>query len=454
MNLIKMSEQLNQRSGEPQTHAFIRKLASKKFEELNWPSKKMELWRYSPTHKLQGDYLPQINAISEDKKDVTTNKNPLDFNAIQATLRASLKDFIDPRFETIIIHQGQIILSEDSKNGLISPHFQIISLKKALEQGLIDSSSFKTEENKLEALNLSYFEDGYFLKINEQAKLKKPLHLIYLHSSDSSSNPLFQTRFVVSCAKGSEATLIETHMVTSSLESNAHGVSGSSWNNSTSLIQIEDEAHLNFIQWSETPASHQDTHRTHITLQNKSKLHYLQGIFCEGWKRNELNIRTEGSDAEMIIHSFGFSQKDGVIDQPSRIEFSNSANQCQQIFKNLLTDQSRAIFNGFIKIHPAGQKTDCSQLHQSLLLSSTAEVDTKPELEIYADDVKATHGATVGSLNPDELFYFQSRGISEEKVRSMLCLGFLMELCDELTVKSVPNYLKSRIKEFWMKDFQ
>ncbi len=89
-----------------------------------------------------------------------------------------------------------------------------------------------------------------------------------------------------------------------------------------------------------------------------------------------------------------------------------------------------------------------------MLLSDEAEVDTKPELEIYADDVQATHGATVGQLNADELFYFQSRGISKEKAYSLICLGFLSALCDHLSNHDIQTYLKTRIKEVWMKEEQ
>lgn len=514
MDLLKQSEQLNQRVGEPQAYALIRSLAAKQFTALHWPTKKLEAWRYSPVQRLQSEHIPQINfediksSTKKSNASVITNQTvssnqgesqthrelhtpgeqpPPSHEGLQIheQLPTLLASITNPHFESIIFYNGTpldwapkmdetSVSSSSALSGSVikakasntpsatnTALFEIKTLKQALSEGLIDSASLKTENNKLEALNLSYFDQGYVVYLHENAVINKPIHIIHLYSS-TEEKPLFQSRLHIIAAKNSHSTVLETHYVLNKTETalsfKAETPQSSNytsiWNNSTSVVEIKDEAHLTFIQWSELPSVQQDTHRTHITLQNKSHLHLLQGSFCEGWRRSELTITPQGSDAEIIVHSLGLSKKDGIVDQPSVIDFAGPNNQCQQIVKNLLLNQSRAIFNGHIKIQPSAQKTNSSQLHQSLLLSAEAEVDSKPELEIYADDVQATHGATVGQLNADELFYFQSRGISKEKAYSLICLGFLTELCDHLPNQEIQTYLKSRISDVWMKEEQ
>lgn len=462
MDLLKQSEQLNQRANEPKAHALIRAQAAKQFSALNWPTKKLEAWRYSPTQRLQVEYTPQINVTNLKTFDKTPDTNS---SSIEGDLRSFLSSITNTHFESIIFYNGKITSALEINSTSSKPSFfEIKTLKQSLEEGLINPTSFQGANNKLEALNLSYFDQGYLVYIHENAVIDKPLHIIHLYSSPE-EKPLFQSRLYIMAAKKSQSTLLETHYVLNKIGATPSTPSTQlvpypssqntiAWNNSTTVVNVDDEAHLNFIQWNEVPSPQQDTHRTHITVNNKSHLHFLQGSFCEGWRRNELTLNPQGSEAKITVHSLGLSKKQGILDQPSSIDFAGPNNQCQQIVKNLLLDQSRAIFNGHIKIQPSAQKTNSSQLHQSLLLSSEAEVDTKPELEIYADDVQATHGATVGQLNADELFYFQSRGISKEKAYSLICLGFLTALCDQLTNHAIQAYLKSRIKDVWMKEEQ
>jgi Fe-S cluster assembly protein SufD len=187
-------------------------------------------------------------------------------------------------------------------------------------------------------------------------------------------------------------------------------------------------------------------------LGSESFLHFLSGALSSGWIRNDINITAQGSNSEIFAHGIGFSRGAGVVDQQTSLIFAEPNNKAEQVCKNLLMDSSRTIFNGRIHIQPKAQKTDSAQLHQSLLLSTEAEVDTKPELEIYADDVKATHGATIGQLSADEVFYFQSRGIKRERAQALLSQAFLLDLCERLANRDVQAFLKDRIAAYWQKE--
>ncbi|MEE9479541.1 MAG: SufD family Fe-S cluster assembly protein, partial [Kiloniellales bacterium] len=135
-------------------------------------------------------------------------------------------------------------------------------------------------------------------------------------------------------------------------------------------------------------------------------------------------------------------------DNTTLIEHLKPDTSCREVFKGVLDDHSRAVFQGRIVVHRGAQKTDGHQLNKTLLLSNTAEIDTKPELEIYADDVKCSHGATVGDIDEEALFYLRSRGIPEKQARSLLVQAFLGEAIDEVGIPALHEALLSRVADW------
>lgn len=422
MDILNYANQLNQRVGEPQALPFIRSFGRQALSKLGWPTKRLENWRYSPVARLQAPYLPQMNLTELAQPDV----NKL------------LAEHSSPAFSAIVCFNGMPIHVAAE----LEHKIEFRSLRQALECGELDSNSWTDINDSLEALNISFFDQGAYLKIKERVVLEKPIHCLHFYSS-SDSNPLFQSRFGVFAGSGSSSAIIASHLVVSEHET--------AWLNPSTSLQLDSKAHLTFVHWNEAGTSLQNTYRLAATVGDEAYLHCLHGALTEGWNRSDISICCQGSGAEILLHGVGLSRKQGHLDQQTKLIFKGIKNKAEQICKNLLEDQSRAVFNGRININPGAQKTDSSQLHQSLLLSSEAEVDTKPELEIFADDVKATHGATIGQLNTDEVFYFQSRGISKERARGILCIAFLLDLCERISDVEMQNYLKKRVESYWAK---
>lgn len=422
MEIHKFTEKLNQKIGEPQALSLIRTQGLKALAELNWPTRKLEGWKYSPIHFLKKEFVPQVNTQE--------NSNSLNINNLLSVQSSK-------SFYSIVIENGKILSISPE---LISK-LQIFTLREALEKGFLDSSEFSKIENSLEALNVSLLDSGFYIKLNDHEKIEQPIHWLQCYSA-TENNPLFQSRLTIEIGEYSSCTFIESHYHVSPSEI--------AWINTSTNLLLKDHSKLNFIQWNETNSSLQHTSRTRVIVEDCVVFHHLLGSLSNGWTRNELSVSCHGINSELNLHGLGLSIGSGIIDQQSKLIFHGESNKSEQIYKNIVLDNSKAIFSGQISIKEQAQKTDSSQLHQTLLLSSQAEVDTKPQLEIYADDVKATHGATVGQLDEDELFYIQSRGISLERARSMLCLAFLVDLCERISApKTMHGFLKNRIENYW-----
>lgn len=429
MEIVKTLEKRNAKRGEPQGLQLMRQLATRRFESLGWPQKQNENWKYSPISRLKKKFEYDDN--SNDNVDENQGSVP-DKEQIRAQWSSS-------GFHLILLFNGRLIHQDND----LLPSLEIRSLKDAIEQGWIHFSSMDDIDDPLEALNLADLQSGLHLRISDNSVLDKPIHCIHLFSTKQNL-ALYQNYLHIEGGKSSSATIIESSILLSSGET--------LWCNSKTHLSLQEKAHLNYIHWNELSSDFQITHTLSAETAREAYLHHLEGALGSGWSRTKMSVLAKGEKAEIISHSLGLTKGTGVSEFISKFSFLEPSSTIEQRAKNLLFESSKAVFNGCIHINQKAQKTEASQLHQSLLLSEGSEVDTKPELEIFADDVKAKHGATVGQLNPDELFYFQSRGINKERARTILCTAFLLELCDRFPQAILKNYLSERIQSYWKKE--
>lgn len=484
MTLLNEMEKLNQRLAEPQAFSLIRQMGRKEFEKLGWPTKKWESWRYSPAHKLQLAFKPQLDLHTKVNSAVssldTTNASTsstlpsiLMGTITENEIQSIIAKWSHPEMAVLMTVNGHIVKMDPS----LKDSIQTLSLPQAFMQGKIDSSHFNYLGNSLDSLNLSFFDRGQWIKVVQSVPESKPIHWIQCFSSDD-LNPLFQERFYWHLTENTHCTVLMTPVIlkpngsasapnsSQKLNSKSSTIPDSStatdsstvdlksdhsnsiyWSNSILHIQLDPHSNLHWIDWKELHQESQFTQRNIIKLSDGTLLHLLQGGLASGWSRSETFISVKGVQNKISLHTVCGTLDEGIADQQTSIQFIGTDNQAEQICKNLLLGSSRAIFNGHIEIQTTAQKTDSSQLHQSLLLSPKAEVDTKPQLEIFADDVKATHGAAIGQLNPDEIFYMQSRGISYERAKSILCVAFLLDLTERLSSPILRDYLKRSLNQ-------
>ncbi len=187
--------------------------------------------------------------------------------------------------------------------------------------------------------------------------------------------------------------------------------------------------------------------RTQIFLEEFANLHSYSHQSGAILGRNNLDVYHIGKNSTSVVDGTYLCSKNQVIDNHTKIDHVVGDCQSSQLYKGIIQDQARAVFNGQVVIRHGSQKASSEQLNKNLLLSSEAEVDSKPELAIYADDVKATHGSTIGQLNEEEIFYFESRAISRAKAIQLLSKGFIFEVAIKFAHPTILKWLQKNLEQ-------
>ncbi len=288
------------------------------------------------------------------------------------------------------------------------------------------------------ALNTALMEDGLVLRVGHGAVLNEPLEVLFV-GGVSPQAVAYHPRLLVMLEADSRAALVEHHV---GLGDNAY------FANTASEIRLAEGARLDHLKvQSECPKGYHLA-TSHVWLDRQATFVSFALSLGAQLSRNEQHVRLEGEGARCRLNGAYLMRGRQHCDNTTLIEHLKPDTSCREVFKGVLDDHSRAVFQGRIVVHREAQKTDGHQLNKTLLLSNTAEIDTKPELEIYADDVKCSHGATVGDIDEEALFYLRSRGIPEKQARSLLVQAFLGEAIDEVGIPALHEALLSRVADW------
>lgn len=390
------------------------------------PTRKTEHWKYTPvTALLQQDFLRP----ADSKVDLT-----------QA--RACLAQL--PDAARIVLVNGQLNheLSDFStlaQQGVITLFSQCTAAQRELVNTHL-GSALNTGKHLFAALNYSTIADGLLLHAPALQKLAQPVYVVYLGST--LDTPAWaQTRLLVVAEPGAELQLIE--------QFDSVGEQNNLFHNHVTEIVLQPNARLQHIRLQVEQEALSHINGLHIKLTRDS--HYEQhGIaFGNQLKRNDINVNFAGENSACVLNGVFLSKHRQHIDNHLNLEHATPLCTSNTAFKGFVTDESRAIFNGRIHIHPQAQKTEAHLNNKNLLLSKKAELDTKPELEIYADDVKCSHGASIGQLDEKSLFYFQSRGIDKASAEAMLCLGFVNEKVEQIPSEPMQLLAQHKLGQFF-----
>jgi Fe-S cluster assembly protein SufD len=285
------------------------------------------------------------------------------------------------------------------------------------------------------ALNTALMEDGVVLRVGRGAVLSEPVEVLHLGGL-SDHAVAYHPRLLVLLEADSRAVLVE-HFV--GLSEQAY------FANAATEIRVAEGARLDHIkvQAEGTAATHLAS--CHVWLDRQATFIGFSLSLGAQLSRNEVHVRLEGEGARCRVNGAYLMRGKQHCDNTTLIEHLKPETSCREVFKGVLDDQSRGVFQGRIMVHRGADKTDGHQLSKALLLSDRAEIDAKPELEIYADDVKCSHGATAGDIDEQALFYLRARGIPEARARSLLIQAFLDEALDEVGIPALHEALLSRV---------
>jgi Fe-S cluster assembly protein SufD len=291
-------------------------------------------------------------------------------------------------------------------------------------------------DGALAALNDAFVEDGLVLQVEAGVTVEMPIHLISIGVPVAGTAVAFHPRIIVSVGKGSRATLVESHVAADEGAHFSNGLSDISVGKGATLThaKLQDEAASAFhVALARVTIDDEATY-DNFTLQRGAEL-----------ARNEIRAVIDGSGAECRLNGAYLGAGGQHLDNTTVIDHKAPGSESSEVFKGVLAGKAKGVFQGRIVVHRDAQQTNGNQLNKTLLLSREAEMDTKPELEIYADDVKCSHGATVGELSEMELFYLRARGIDEATARDMLVSAFLNEAVSELRDENLAEAFAGRI---------
>ena len=287
--------------------------------------------------------------------------------------------------------------------------------------------------NAFNALNAAFLSDGAYVHVAKDTALDAPVHLLFVttkRDGDTAAHP----RNLIVLAQGSTASVVEPHV--------ALGSASRYLTNAVSEIVVGENAHLHLCKLTNESdaAYHLATTKVRIDRGGDFRSHAIS----QSGKiiRNEINVLLDGEGAHCSLHGLYMTSGDQLVDNPTSIEHAKPHCTSWIGYKGVLDDKSHAVFSGKVYVHRDAQKTDSNQLNQNMLLSDKATIDTKPLLEIFADDVKCTHGATVGRPPEELVFYFRTRGMSEAMALGMLTYGFADEVVNQIEIDPVRKRLE------------
>ncbi|HWO99423.1 MAG TPA: Fe-S cluster assembly protein SufD [Methylococcus sp.] len=394
------------RKVEPSWLEELRQQALARFEATGFPSPREEEWRYT-------------NIAPIERKLLTAAEVPADNAAAPSLLdRCRIAD----TWSLVFV------------DGVFAPEW---SYRDALPQGLIlDSlySMLEADPGWLEAhlgrvgvaerhgfidFNTAFFTDGAVLRLDDGVILEKPIQLLFVSTRSDGRSTL---RNLICIGRNAEARVVETH-----LGAAATGYLGTVVNE---ILVAENAGFTQYkLQFDGAKAYHFGGSYTRIARDGRYRHHTLSlgGLLV----RNEVHAEL-GRAARTELNGLFLGSGRQHVDNHVRIHHNEPYGTSRVTYRGILKDRSRGIFQGRIVVHPDAQKTDAEMNNRNLLLSEDAEIDTKPQLEIHADDVKCSHGVTVGQLDPTAVFYLESRGIEERAARQMLTYAFAAELVERM----------------------
>jgi Fe-S cluster assembly protein SufD len=396
--------------------ASLREDALHRFLDLGFPTTRDEEWRYTTVAPI----VEQVFTLPE---------------ASPASTRVDLAPFVlagDFAAQLVFVNgQYAPALSEmrDLPAGVV-----VESLASALASRPDDVEPYlapaaTVERQAFTLLNAAFLSDGACIRIPAHATLEKPIHALFVSAPESDRRAtMTHLRVLMVMGADSRATFVESY---------AGPETANYFTNAVTQIVLAENALLDHykIQRESVPASHVST--TFIRAARSATCTSHSVSLGGGLVRNDVMAVLDGEGAECTLNGLYFADQRRFVDNHTTIDHAQPHCDSREMYKGILADAARGVFNGKIIVRPDAQKTDAKQTNRALLLSEDAQINTKPQLEIFANDVKCTHGAAIGQLDEEAVFYLRSRGLSEPEARHMLIHAFASDVLQRMPLASI-----------------
>jgi Fe-S cluster assembly protein SufD len=406
----------------------VREEGFNNFNKKGLPTYKNEEWKYTNV----SDLFRKEYSLTEDKIETGISKSDIDEMRLPGFEKANELVFVNGKFNaqlsTIRSSEKQLIIVplEEAANG---------KYKELVNRHLGKSNLFIN--GALQALNTSFIYGGVFVFAVKGQIIENPIYLY--HVSDARENHILsQPRSLFYVEENAKLQLAETYKTIGSMDS---------FTNEVFEVVVNSNAIVEYYKIQNDSSNASQVGTTHIRQIGKSYAHTVIVSLNGGIIRNNTNIIMEAQGNE--AHMYGLYLLKGNTHVDNHTLVDNKMPNCfsNEFYKGVMDGRSTGVFNGKIYVRPDAQKTNAYQTNNNILLSDGASVNTKPQLEIFADDVKCSHGCTVGRLDEEALFYLRARGISKEHAQAMLLHAFASNIIEQIKIEPLRDYAEQLIVE-------
>ena len=417
--LDKIDARLNKLNGQA-SHVSnkLRVHGRERFEASEFPTRKDEDYKYTSFKSLLNDSFDTVETVSST--EVITTPYLDAYNYV----------FIDG----VLVIENTDDLPEGVFVGRLSEAWNIESLQDTLAN--LTSGVTESELNVFESLGLGLTVDPIFIHIPAGIVVDKPINLAYQASGAEgiASHPLH----IVNAERSSTVQIIDSYVGSGS---------ASYYTNTANRIFLSENAEVTHYRLQSESYSAFHTSNISVAQQRDSRYGIYIGEFGSKLMRNNVHIDHKGENITSNIYGLFISQDHQHIDTQSFIDHAQPNCESNELFKGILLDHGRGVFNGKIIVRPDAQKINAYQQNAALVLSPDAVMDSKPQLEIFADDVRCSHGATIGQLDPDSLFYLKTRGLKDVQAKALLKKAFLKDVIDQFPNETIASYFLETLEE-------
>ncbi|MES2674391.1 MAG: Fe-S cluster assembly protein SufD [Pseudomonadota bacterium] len=408
----------------------LRAQAAIDWQKVIWPTRKTEHWKYTSLASLQKSHPVLLkNSASQSESLSNSWQQDVDLIGVDA-IRLVFVDGVFNAASSTELSADVVLFSQanPTQQAVIQQHLGTVICG--------DQHVFAT-------LNNAWVNEGVLVHVPRGTTLSKPVYLVQVATITGQAVSVNQ-RLLVVLEENTHAEVIEHYASTAGQQN--------SFVNALTEIVVGDNAQLQHYRLHLEEENIQHIGAVHVNLMRNARMRGFTLAHGSRLKRIDYQINHRGPGADLDLQGVYLPRNKQMVDYHTNVQHWVPHCTTNEVFRGIIADSAQAIFNGRIYIHPLAQKTLAQLSNKNLLTSNKAEVNTKPELEIYADDVKCAHGATISQLNSTAMYYLQSRGISRSEAEVMMSFGFINELLQQVAEPAVRDYLLPRLALLFGRD--
>ena len=382
--------------------------AISQFEHLGFPTTRLEQWKYINLKKF----------VNNDFKIIHETDTEVSLNQISKYL------FVQEDSYRIVFVNGHYAawLSKTTHAG-----YDVCTLEGAIRRDEHEIAerigSLSGQESGVLALNLAFTSQGAYVHVPDNVEVTQPIEILYINTDTSDS--FYQPRNLIVLGKNAKATITEKH----------RNLSGSAqFTNVVTEAFVDQNASLDYTKYQNDTPTSSIVDSTYIQALRDSRPKVTTISFGGKLVRNNLNVFIEEPGVHATLNGLTLLDGDAVVDHHTNVEHRSPHAESHEMYKGIYDGHSKGVFNGRVLVAEGAQKTNGFQQNNNIVLSDTAQVNAKPELEIFNDDVRCSHGCTIGQLDQKAMFYLQARGIPKREAKALLLYAFASELMEGLTI--------------------